>query len=124
MKKQLDTLLRKFYSADQPYGLCTFISGEENSQIVKNGGLSGLFSLFKSYASRWPLALKKLDGSLRGYFIPKSRTNLDQHDAFLAYDSFPDKRYMRTRLELANFILKTIARERKKKFVPIEFPVK
>lgn len=118
MKKTLEKLLRQYYTESQPYGFCSFISGQEHRE-----GAGGVYSLFKSYAAKWPLALKRDDGRLRGYFIPRSRTNNNEHDAFLAYDLYNDKRGFPLRLELGNFILKTIAREKKKKFVPIEYPV-
>lgn len=109
MKAKLATLLRKYFLNDQPVGLCTYIQGHDYE----------VYHLFFDYCLKWPHALKRSDGFLSSYFIPASIGDTSVYNASCAYGG--NKITNPLRRDLANFIVKQIAREQKKKFVPISF---
>lgn len=112
MKKKFAAALAQYFQSPQSYGLCSF--------MLKRG----LLHPFYEYVRRWPLALKQKnylnEYLLADYFIPASETDKSLDNAAKQYDSEQDKTQNSLRRDLANFILKELAREQKKKFVPID----
>lgn len=111
MKAKLAAKLREYFMAAQATGLCYQFRNDE-----------GMSSLLKKYAFEWPHSIKNYDGSdLDAYFVPAEIGNTSSNDSVTAYCRYSDMRRQTARVELANFIVKQIAREQKKKFVPISF---
>lgn len=117
MKAKLAAALRKYFSQNQQFGLCNFLDLEDKR----------LLWLFKVYALKWPHAVKVMSDNgygLCAYIIPASVNDKSVEAASLAYcrDLFAEEMTSNPlRRDLANFIVKEIARETKTKFVPISF---
>jgi hypothetical protein len=122
MKAKLAARLREYFSQPQRSGLCSWIANTYPYGSYLN---DDLFDLFMENAFDWPNAIKNtyLDGSvhLRACFVPVP-TGIKGYFHETGEDNARRNPY---RLDLANFIVKKIAREQKKKFVPIEvdFPM-
>ena len=112
MKAKLAAKLREYFSARQYTGFCHYLRDEQEA-----------YDLLKKYAFEWPHSVKNHDGSdLDTYFVPAEIGNPSNEASCQAYNTtWEDSRCLRPRLDLANYILKRIAREQKKKFVPIRF---
>jgi hypothetical protein len=110
---KLETILRDYWKRQQFTGLCARV-GTDGDNL--------LFTEFLDHARLWPHALYER-GVLRQCFVPCEIGSVDNYAATADYFARSDHRTNAARLDLANFILRRIARQRKKKFIPIVFPL-
>lgn len=115
MKAKLKTILREYFEESRPTGLCSWITWMRD-----DGG--ALLHLFEKYALKWPHVVMANGGkNLSAFMVPASIDDKSEHGASKAYYRYSDGRKQPLRLDLVNFVVKQIAREQKKKFVPISF---
>lgn len=110
MNMKLVSVLKKYFQQKRFMGLCGFVGSQGGEQCLE---------LLRLFAKKWPYSIKYKDGALNAYFIPASKTERSEYEAYYSYNNTEDMRKQEMRIEFANFILRKIGKIQKINFKPI-----